>query len=58
MARVSDIRSGEHTGVSPLTGKKVKPIILVLFVIMYFIAIIYLLLTTLAFWHKRIKSFY
>ena len=26
MARVSDIRSGEHIGVSPLTGKKVKPI--------------------------------
>ena len=28
MVRVSvlDIRSGEHIGVSPLTGKKVKPI--------------------------------
>ena len=26
MVIVSDIRSGEHIGVSPLTGRKVKPI--------------------------------
>ena len=25
MVKVSDITSGEHIGVSPLTGKKVKP---------------------------------
>ena len=33
--RHSDIRPGEHIGLSPVTGKKVKPQIAVLFVIIY-----------------------
>ena len=45
-----DIKSGEHTVVSPLTGKKVKPINIS--------AVNNLLLTVLAFWLMRIKSFY
>ena len=52
-----DIRSGEHIGVSPLTGKKVKPSnnsaicdhFTVLFVIIYSTVIFYPLFTTLVF---------
>ena len=52
-----DIRSGEHIGVSPLTGKKVKPLnnsaicdhFRVLFVIIYSTVIFYPLLTTLVY---------
>ena len=40
--RYRDARSGEHMGVSPLTWKTVKSTNKVLFVIIYFIAIIYL----------------
>ena len=56
-----DIRSGKHIDASPVTGKKARRIDTnqtVLFAIIYFITIIYLLLTTLAFWLMRIKSFH
>ena len=44
-----DIRPGESIGESPLTGSNVNQLITVLFVIIYFIVIIHLLPTTLAF---------
>ena len=53
-----DIRSGDHIGVSPLTRKNNKYPIAVPFVIIYFNVIINIILTTLAFWLMRIKSFY
>ena len=56
-----DIRSGKHIDASPVIGKKARRIDTnqtVLFAIIYFITIIYLLLTTLAFWLMRIKSFH
>ena len=51
-----DIRSKEHIGVPPLTGKKVKPTNNSIAVIIYFTVIIYLFQAALVFSLMRVKE--